>query len=233
MKKYPHQIDTLPFEAPDEYLNKWTELLNLLAEVIGVPSAVIMKVDPPNIEVYRSSDTDGNPYKVRGREFLAGLYCETVMLKKNRLKVPNALKDPKWDHNPDIKLGMISYLGYPLYYPSGEIFGTICILDSQENDFTDLQDRVLQQFKDLVESHIDLIIKNRELEQSLNEIRTLRGIIPICANCKKIRNDEGFWEGVDIYLHKHTDADMSHGICPDCMAELYPDMQARNPNNRE
>ncbi|MBC8278198.1 MAG: GAF domain-containing protein [FCB group bacterium] len=223
MGDYPHQIDTLPFDAPEKLLDKWTELLNLLAEVIGVPSALIMKVNPPNIEVFSSSSTEGNPYKVGEREFLAGLYCETVMLTKSRLLIPNAINDPKWNKNPDIKLGMISYLGYPLLFPGGEVFGTICILDYRENEYSDLQDSILRQFGDMVESHIELVIRNRELEKNLSEIKTLRGIIPICSNCKKIRDDDGFWEDVDTYIHEHTEADMSHGICPDCIVELYPE----------
>lgn len=144
MKEYPHKIDTLPFNAPDDLLEKWTEMLNLLAEVIGVPSALIMKVEPPNIEVFSSSTTEGNPYGAGGREFLAGLYCETVMLKKNSLHVPNALKDPDWESNPDVKLEMTSYLGYPLFFPDGQVFGTICVLDSKEHEYIDLQDKILK-----------------------------------------------------------------------------------------
>lgn len=63
-----------------------------------------------------------------------------------------------------------------------------------------------------------------ELKRSLSEIRTLRGMIPICASCKKIRDDEGFWSQVDAYVAKHTHAEFSHGICPECMKTLYPEI---------
>lgn len=56
-----------------------------------------------------------------------------------------------------------------------------------------------------------------ELEQALAEIRTLRGLIPVCAWCKKMRNDEGLWQSIEEYLQAHTDARVSHGICADCM----------------
>jgi hypothetical protein len=55
-----------------------------------------------------------------------------------------------------------------------------------------------------------------DLETALAEVRTLRGIIPICAHCKKIRNDDGFWQRVEVYVREHTQADFSHGICPEC-----------------
>ena len=63
-----------------------------------------------------------------------------------------------------------------------------------------------------------------ELRSALAEIRTLRGIVPICAGCKKIRGDQGFWEQVDVYLREHTHAEFSHGMCPDCMQKYYPDI---------
>ncbi|MEW6220594.1 MAG: methyl-accepting chemotaxis protein [Thermodesulfobacteriota bacterium] len=63
-----------------------------------------------------------------------------------------------------------------------------------------------------------------ELSAALDEIRTLRGIIPICAVCKKIRDDQGLWQQVEAYFQRHTLAEFSHGICPDCMARLYPEV---------
>ena len=67
-----------------------------------------------------------------------------------------------------------------------------------------------------------LAAKVQELRRALEQIRTLRGIVPICANCKKIRNDEGFWQQVEVYVRDHTEAEFSHGICPECMEKLYP-----------
>ncbi|MFA5182501.1 MAG: PAS domain S-box protein [Syntrophales bacterium] len=66
--------------------------------------------------------------------------------------------------------------------------------------------------------------ERRRLQQSLDEVRTLRGIVPICANCKKIRDDKGYWNQVEKYVSEHTDAEFSHGICPDCAKKLYPDI---------
>lgn len=62
-----------------------------------------------------------------------------------------------------------------------------------------------------------------ELKQTLDEVKTLQDLIPICANCKKIRDDQGYWQGVEVYISDHTDAKFSHGICPECIEKLYPD----------
>lgn len=63
-----------------------------------------------------------------------------------------------------------------------------------------------------------------ELKRAREEIHSLRGIIPICANCKKIRDDKGFWEQVDTYVQEHSDAEFTHSICPQCLTSLYPEV---------
>jgi DNA-binding NtrC family response regulator len=61
-----------------------------------------------------------------------------------------------------------------------------------------------------------------QLEHSAREIKELRGILPICASCKKIRDDKGYWTQVEIYISDHSGTEFSHGICPDCAEKLYP-----------
>ncbi len=63
-----------------------------------------------------------------------------------------------------------------------------------------------------------------ELQKAIKEIKTLRGILPLCSFCKKIRNDKGYWESVDVYIDKHSQADISHSICPECAKEHYSDL---------
>jgi len=62
-----------------------------------------------------------------------------------------------------------------------------------------------------------------QLRQSKEEVKRLSGLLPICASCKKIRNDEGYWQEIEAYLHSHSDTRFSHGICPDCAKKLYPE----------
>lgn len=62
-----------------------------------------------------------------------------------------------------------------------------------------------------------------ELRDALAQVRTLKGYLPICAHCKKIRNDKGYWEQIEKYIRDHSEAEFSHGICPDCAKKLYPE----------
>lgn len=63
-----------------------------------------------------------------------------------------------------------------------------------------------------------------DLEEALENVKTLKGLIPICAECKKIRDDEGFWRQVESYIGEHSEAEFSHGMCPDCLEKTYPEL---------
>ena len=65
-----------------------------------------------------------------------------------------------------------------------------------------------------------------ELQGALASVKTLRGLIPICASCKKIRDDQGYWLQLETYLARHSDAEFSHSLCLDCMRKLYPDLSS-------
>lgn len=65
----------------------------------------------------------------------------------------------------------------------------------------------------------------RELQEAMSEVKTLSGLLPICANCKKIRDDQGYWNQIETYIQQHSEAEFSHGICRECAEKLYPDLQ--------
>ena len=77
-----------------------------------------------------------------------------------------------------------------------------------------------------LESEREMLIGN--LQEALAKIKTLKGVIPVCAWCKKVRDDKGYWEELEHYIRDHTDADFTHGICPECLknvsGELYEDL---------
>ena len=62
-----------------------------------------------------------------------------------------------------------------------------------------------------------------EREEALKDVKILHGLLPICASCKKIRNDKGYWEQMEMYIRDHSEAEFSHGICPECAERLYPE----------
>ncbi|MGM0454466.1 MAG: hypothetical protein ACQERN_15045 [Thermodesulfobacteriota bacterium] len=69
--------------------------------------------------------------------------------------------------------------------------------------------------------------RTRELEEHIDHIKVLKGLLPICSSCKKIRDDNGYWNLLEEYIHKHSDVRFSHSICPECTRTLYPDLAGK------
>ena len=163
-------MNTLAIPVPSQTIQKWQEIIDLVAELLHVPSALVMKVEPPNIKVFVSSESEGNPYeKDEVASLNTGLYCETVMKTRQLLLVPNALVDAEWKVNPDIKLGMISYMGFPVAWPNGDIFGTICVLDSKRNEYGELYRKFLIQCRDVLQADLTSLQATKELELKVLE----------------------------------------------------------------
>lgn len=78
-----------------------------------------------------------------------------------------------------------------------------------------------------------LLNEKNKLQKALDEIKTLRGIIPICSHCKQIRDDEGMWKRIEEYIHANSEASFSHGICPDCLKEHYPEFASIHPDKKQ
>jgi diguanylate cyclase (GGDEF)-like protein/PAS domain S-box-containing protein len=147
--------------VPEVILDSWQSTVDIIAELMHVPAALVMRVHPWDIEVFVTSNSPGNVYEAGERAQLdTGLYCETVMDTQRFLCVPNALQDSVWDKNPDIELGMISYYGLPLIWPNGDIFGTFCVLDDKTNTYSETYRGLIQRFRDSIQLSIDLIYQN-------------------------------------------------------------------------
>jgi len=74
---------------------------------------------------------------------------------------------------------------------------------------------------------------SKDLRDALVQIKTLSGLIPICASCKKIRDDKGYWNQLETYIQEHSQAEFSHGICPDCMKKLYGDFLEKDTDSKK
>jgi PAS domain S-box-containing protein len=173
---------------PDYIINKWQDITDLLAKLIEIPSALIMITEDEYMKVLISSHSEGNPYQVGDKEKWHGLYCETVIKSQEKLLIPNALKDKNWDNNPDITLGMISYLGYPINYPDKKPFGTICVLDKKENKYSEIYQNLLENFRDIIEKDLAHLVAHISKEK---EIKKLSVAVEQSANTIVITDIDG------------------------------------------
>jgi transcriptional regulator with GAF, ATPase, and Fis domain len=209
---------------PEEVLGKWQKVVDIMADILTVPSAILTRVDPPQIEVLRSAQLPENPYKSGDKVSMSKHYCEAVVTENRKLQVSYAPKDPLWNEAPEIQYGMYAYLGFPLCWPNGNMFGTICVLDNKENQFGVRYEKVLFEFKELIEAHLSLLDMNEQLKKAIAEVKVLRGMLPICSFCKNIRDDSGYWNKIESYIRQHSEAEFSHSICPKCAKEHYPEL---------
>ncbi len=109
----------------------------------------------------------------------------------------------------DGRIKWVSEICRTEYDPTGQPVKSFGIVQ----DVTDI--------KQVQEEREKLIV---ELQQALSEVKVLSGLLPICASCKKIRDDKGYWNRIETYIGKHSNAQFSHGICPECAKKLYPEL---------
>ena len=80
---------------------------------------------------------------------------------------------------------------------------------------------------------VTTLLSLKIIREAQKEIKILSGFLPICSSCKKIRDDDGYWNQVESYINSHSEAQFSHGICPDCFKELYPDYEYNDGKNSD
>ena len=157
-------IDTKEIYIHEDIGESWQEIVNLISEISAIPATLIMRLHKQELEVFTRSQTPNNPYTPRERESIGmGLYCEAVINGRKELIVNNALEDPDWCNNPDIKLGMIAYFGMPLHWPNGDIFGTICMLDNQPQQFDNPTKQLLRRFQAIIETDLNKVYQQAQL----------------------------------------------------------------------
>ena len=216
---------------PEKIITQWQNIVDAISDLLSVPCAMINRVNPPDLEIFRSSNRPDNPMPSGVRLPLADAYCRNTLQKQRQVTFTDARKDPVMAESMAVKDGYYAYMGYPLYWPGGEIFGTICVVDNKVNTWKNQQDKILNAFKGMVETHLALIYsieqlneRNIQLERAFNEVKTLKGLLPICAACKKVRDDKGYWKQIESYIREHSEAEFSHSICPECADALYTEL---------
>lgn len=148
---------------------------------------------------------------VRGLEsgadnFLTKPYDETILLSR----IQYILINKEIRRNPQSDMGIeIFFAGNRHFINSDRIQILDLLFSTYEN--------ALQQKRELEKV-------NKKLTDALETIKTLHGFLPICANCKKIRDDDGQWQDLESFISEHSEAKVSHGICPECKKNLYPEL---------
>ena len=175
--------NTSELAIPSDVLRKWQRIVDLLANIVRVPSAVVCKLEPPDYTYYRivaNSNSEGNPFRMDETFSMdIGTFCETVIKNREPLLVANALEDDQWKSAPEIQVGMVSYLGFPVLWPDGRMFGTICVLDDKTNRYSDLYQELLVHCRDVLQGDLQTLARfGNELEEQRAQLSELFARVP-------------------------------------------------------
>jgi hypothetical protein len=201
-------------------------------------------VRPGNDSVQTDVVWAGDDYAENFTYLLKGTPCENVYTGNRVCFHPGNVAEEFPEDTLLAEMGVESYIGAPLLTEDGELSGILVILDDKPIRDVDFYSAAIdflsmrlgtelyrhyseERLKRLVaERTMELEESNQKLQNALSEIKTLQGIIPICSKCKKIRDDQGFWQQVESYVTKHSQATFSHAICPECLEEYYRELQS-------
>jgi PAS domain S-box-containing protein len=167
-------------KVPDRLLAKWQSMVDTSAQLADVPVALIMRVVDLNLQVLVSSNSVGNPYYVGETAPLESseAYCGAVIRTGERLLVSNALASSAWTGETGQDLKLISYLGLPILWPNRRVFGTICVLDCKENSYDSSFERILHQFRNLIEDHLAQIYTGLDADREASRKPRIKDDIP-------------------------------------------------------
>lgn len=235
----------LSINQPDELqatLNRITQVATELLPASGGASVLLWNAESEAFYVSASTVPGQPPQMTAKRVRQQEGATRWIVDHREPVIVSDIRHDPFTANRMLPEYGLHAYAGIPLL-AQGQAIGVLYALDNHIREYTedDLS------FLDSLASRAALVIEKvrlyeelrtanqklreeslekakviDELQIALTNIKTLRGLIPICANCKNIRNDEGFWQQVEVYISTHAEVEFSHGICPDCLVELYP-----------
>ncbi len=167
-------------QVEDSMVKKWQKILDTLAQIVAVPSCLIMQLREDSLSVFLKNNSEKNLFAVGQKTKLThNIFCETVIGNQQQLKVSNIESDSLWNSiDLNLEMGSLSYVGVPLNWSDGDVFGTICMLDDKKNEYSEIYCDLLNSFRDSIEKDLELIEskkmlidKNSELEHS-NKIKT-------------------------------------------------------------
>lgn len=208
-----HVLDSAPEEAFDD-------IAALASQICGTPIALVSLVDDQR-QWFKARV--GMEEQETSRDIA---FCAHAILGTETLVVPDATRDPRFadsplvTENPRIRF----YAGAPLTTSEGHAIGSMCVMDREPRQLTERQLDCLRILSRQVVANLELRRVSSLLAGALERSKTLSGLLPICAYCKRVRDDQDYWREVESYFKAHSPLEFSHSICPKCVVKHFPDL---------
>lgn len=174
-------------------IEKWQKTINLLAKLFDAPAGFLVQYTPNGFQVTIASEQDSNPYPAGGIiDPDANIFCRRIVETREELYVSNAKIEPCWDTNPEVRDdGFTSYLGVPVFWPDGEVFGTFCVMDYEETDYQDTYIELIHHLKDILEADLSMLglyeqMQKLAITDSLSGINNRRGFLVLAEQRIKL-----------------------------------------------
>ena len=156
-------------------------------------------------------------------------FCAYTILGDGVMVVEDARLDERFAENPLVTAAphIRFYAGAPLIDSEGNALGSLCVIDRHPRLLSEEQRKALQALARQIIAQLEARRTSAELANALTDLKTLSGLLPMCSHCKGIRNDTGYWQSIETYLSTHSEADLTHGICPKCLKHHHPAVYER------
>lgn len=223
-------------------LDRITQVTTSFLPASGGSSLILWDEESEDFFVSSSTIPGQPPQMTAKRVRRKGGATRWIVDNRQPFVVSDIRQDPFTANKMLPEYALQAYAGFPLLL-EGNAIGVLYALDTNIREYTESDRGFLTALANRaaimiqkVRTYEQLKVANTQLErealekaqlidelqEALANIKILRGLIPICANCKNVRDDEGFWQQVEIYISCHSEAEFSHSICPECMGKLYP-----------
>ena len=202
----------------------YDDIVKLAAHIFEAPIAAILHIEN---EQHALKTSVG----VRGAELFllnTNTFCQETMAEPDVTVVEDTVCDERFAHNPLVTSGpqIRFYAGAPLAMPDGLGLGSLCVMDTKPRRVTRREKEMLQSLARMVMTTMDLQRVSDALASEVLKVKNLAGLLPICAGCKNIRNDGGYWQRVESYVQENSEAEFTHGMCPGCAGKYFPDLSS-------
>lgn len=222
----PPKTGDKSFKLSRDLLDDWQELVEYLSLSFNVDMSFVTRISDDDLKLIVVNEAQQDKFPPGFETKIYGTYCEKTSKSKHKPhNVSDGRKNPEYANKKDFSKGHISYLGFPIRLPTGELFGTLCVENHTMREYTKREIAQMEVCRDLIETHLSITLNSsaeqRKSLKKIDEADSEDNLVTVCAHCRKLKIKDGLWVKLDDFLGNTEKIKFSHGVCPTCMKKIY------------